>query len=226
VFHSKIDVPSSNSSKEPSKHLKNSSAATKKKQKKRKKYDLEPDTASDLKETICKEKVTLIDNNVKSKYDENKTKEEIKAKCDDIGKLEEEMEEGEISSDSEDSRAVKKEGLSPRSVASSCDVLTTSDEDEPVKSPSNMYPPCIRAIVLDAPTSVSCASSFTLKKGFLFIVTYQGGSIGREGSQHAIILPDIKVSRVGTYHDTLNLVLQLIEIQCLIVDFVCRIMLL
>lgn len=35
----------------------------------------------------------------------------------------------------------------------------------------------------------------TLKPGSLFIVTYEGGSLGREGEQHSILIPDINVSK-------------------------------
>ncbi|KAF2882120.1 hypothetical protein ILUMI_24042 [Ignelater luminosus] len=49
------------------------------------------------------------------------------------------------------------------------------------------WPPCMRIIVKS--TSVS-----KLKEGTLFIVTYEGGTLGREGN-HSILIPDINISK-------------------------------
>lgn len=52
------------------------------------------------------------------------------------------------------------------------------------------YPPCMRVVVKE--TSLS-----KLRVGSLFIVTYPGGSLGREGNDHSILIPDINISKVS-----------------------------
>ncbi|XP_063982347.1 angiogenic factor with G patch and FHA domains 1 isoform X2 [Diachasmimorpha longicaudata] len=52
---------------------------------------------------------------------------------------------------------------------------------------AKMYPPCMRIIVKE--TNLQ-----KLKVGSLFIVTYTGGSMGREGD-HAVVIPDINISK-------------------------------
>lgn len=49
------------------------------------------------------------------------------------------------------------------------------------------WPPCMRIIVKS--TSVT-----KLKEGTLFIITYEGGTLGREGN-HSILIPDINISK-------------------------------
>lgn len=51
------------------------------------------------------------------------------------------------------------------------------------------YPPCMRIIVKE--TNLQ-----KLKIGSLFIVTYTGGSLGREGD-HSVLIPDINISKVS-----------------------------
>ncbi|KAL6428658.1 hypothetical protein ACFW04_007930 [Cataglyphis niger] len=51
------------------------------------------------------------------------------------------------------------------------------------------YPPCMRIIVKET-------DLLKLKVGSLFLVTYTGGSLGREGD-HSVLIPDINVSK---YH--------------------------
>ncbi|XP_022105639.1 angiogenic factor with G patch and FHA domains 1-like isoform X5 [Acanthaster planci] len=62
--------------------------------------------------------------------------------------------------------------------------------DLPARSVSKVlkvdYPPCIRMIV---------TKSDTLKPGSLFIITCAGGTIGREGSNHALLIQSVKVSK-------------------------------
>lgn len=55
---------------------------------------------------------------------------------------------------------------------------------------ANAWPPCLRIIVTE--TAVK-----GLQVGTLFLVTYLGGSIGREG-EHAVLIPDINISKVGS----------------------------
>lgn len=50
------------------------------------------------------------------------------------------------------------------------------------------YPPSLRLIVLET-------AQPKLRVGQLFLVTYKGGSLGREGA-HDVIIPDINVSKV------------------------------
>ncbi|XP_049831674.1 angiogenic factor with G patch and FHA domains 1 isoform X3 [Schistocerca gregaria] len=52
---------------------------------------------------------------------------------------------------------------------------------------SKAYPPCMRIVVKE--TNVD-----KLKIGTLFIVTYTGGTLGREGD-HSVLIPDINVSK-------------------------------
>ncbi|XP_015117994.1 angiogenic factor with G patch and FHA domains 1 isoform X2 [Diachasma alloeum] len=49
------------------------------------------------------------------------------------------------------------------------------------------YPPCMRIIVKET-------NLHKLKVGSLFIVTYTGGSMGREGD-HSVLIPDINISK-------------------------------
>lgn len=62
------------------------------------------------------------------------------------------------------------------------------------------YPPSLRLMVLE--TNLP-----KLKVGELFIVTYKGGTLGREGA-HDVIIPDINVSKVRLSHSTLNSLLK------------------
>lgn len=55
------------------------------------------------------------------------------------------------------------------------------------------WPPCMRVIIKE--TSIP-----KLKVGALFIVTCDGGTLGREG-EHAILIPDINVSK---HHATIS----------------------
>lgn len=52
---------------------------------------------------------------------------------------------------------------------------------------SNQWPPCMRVIIEESPLP-------SLKQGSLHIITFEGGSIGREG-KHDILIPDINVSK-------------------------------
>ncbi|XP_068620280.1 angiogenic factor with G patch and FHA domains 1-like isoform X5 [Battus philenor] len=53
---------------------------------------------------------------------------------------------------------------------------------------AKQHPPCIRLIVRE--TNLQ-----KLKVGSLFVITKDGGSIGREGDQHAVVIRDSNVSR-------------------------------
>ncbi|GJQ80172.1 hypothetical protein Trydic_g23749 [Trypoxylus dichotomus] len=62
-----------------------------------------------------------------------------------------------------------------------------NSEDEKYSESSNHWPPCIRVVVED--TSIP-----GLKTGSLYVITYEGGTLGREG-KHDILLNDINVSK-------------------------------
>lgn len=53
---------------------------------------------------------------------------------------------------------------------------------------ARLYPPSLRLVVLET-------AQPKLRVGQLFIITYKGGSLGREGA-HDVIIPDINVSKV------------------------------
>lgn len=54
------------------------------------------------------------------------------------------------------------------------------------------HPPCMRVIVRE--TNLP-----KLKVGSLFLITKDGGTVGREGEQHTIIIRDHNVSRVPNF---------------------------
>lgn len=56
---------------------------------------------------------------------------------------------------------------------------------------SKAWPPCMRIIVKE--TNVK-----NLKSGTLFLVTYDGGTLGREGD-HQVLIPDLNISKVFFY---------------------------
>lgn len=100
-----------------------------------------------------------------------------------------EVEEGEISSSNEPSDDGKSES-SRDSGGENCETGESSEDDEE-------FPPCIRAIVLE-----SCSTE--VKKGSLGgIITCMGGTLGRDGDNHAIILPDMSVEKVLMIHYSL-----------------------
>lgn len=68
------------------------------------------------------------------------------------------------------------------------DISTNSESDyEEEPDLAKSYPPCIRVIVKETDLP-------KLKVGSLFLVTYTGGSLGREGD-HSVLIPDINVSK-------------------------------
>ncbi|KAL6428657.1 hypothetical protein ACFW04_007930 [Cataglyphis niger] len=70
------------------------------------------------------------------------------------------------------------------------DISTNSESDyEEEPDLAKSYPPCMRIIVKET-------DLLKLKVGSLFLVTYTGGSLGREGD-HSVLIPDINVSK---YH--------------------------
>ncbi|XP_077989398.1 angiogenic factor with G patch and FHA domains 1-like [Glandiceps talaboti] len=89
-------------------------------------------------------------------------------------KSDSEMEEGEISDSS------KEESLEVMETES-----FTEDEEEEDEIVKEHWPACVRLIATE---------SESLKLGTLFIITYMGGTIGREDS-HSVCIPDIGVSK-------------------------------
>ncbi|XP_014205195.1 angiogenic factor with G patch and FHA domains 1 [Copidosoma floridanum] len=121
---------------------------------------------------LCKS-LQKITKKTKLSSEENSGSESEKHKCSD----DDSEEEGQLpTSSSED------ESYEDSYSSSNSDCETKKDEDL-----AKTYPPCMRVIVKE--TNLT-----NLKVGYLFIVTYMGGSIGREGD-HSIIIPDINVSK-------------------------------
>lgn len=57
------------------------------------------------------------------------------------------------------------------------------------------YPPSLRIVVVE--TNLD-----KIDVGKLFLVTYKGGSLGREGT-HDVLIPDINISKVSSYKSNL-----------------------
>lgn len=87
-----------------------------------------------------------------------------------------ELEEGECSDTSSD-----EEDFSCDKV----DSTTTNSDDETI---AKHHPPCMRVIVRE--TTIP-----KLRVGTLFLITKDGGTVGREGEHHTILLKDTNVSR-------------------------------
>ncbi|XP_061721183.1 angiogenic factor with G patch and FHA domains 1 isoform X1 [Cydia pomonella] len=94
------------------------------------------------------------------------------------------LEEGECS-DSEDEKEDKKEEEEVESDDSDASMSTISNDDDSI---ARHHPPSMRVIVRD--TNLP-----KLKVGTLFLVTKDGGTVGREGSNHTILIEDYNVSR-------------------------------
>lgn len=70
----------------------------------------------------------------------------------------------------------------------SSDVISSSEDEADSESDLNKrWPPCMRVIVEESQVP-------SLKKGSLHIITFEGGSIGREGN-HSITISDINISK-------------------------------
>ncbi|CAK1584605.1 unnamed protein product [Parnassius mnemosyne] len=102
-------------------------------------------------------------------------KEEVKVEKED------EMEDGECSETDGEEEADK-----DNEEDSDLNNSTSTDTDD--ESVTKYHPPCIRLIVRESNLQ-------KLKVGSLFLITKDGGSIGREGDQHAIVINDSNVSR-------------------------------
>ncbi|XP_011150988.1 angiogenic factor with G patch and FHA domains 1 isoform X2 [Harpegnathos saltator] len=98
-------------------------------------------------------------------------------------KYEENLEEPEDGECSESDNDDISEEITP-------DLSTSSESDrEEEQDLAKSYPPCMRIIVKE--TNLA-----KLKMGCLFLVTYTGGSLGREGD-HSVLIPDVNISK---YH--------------------------
>ncbi|XP_044744672.1 angiogenic factor with G patch and FHA domains 1 isoform X1 [Coccinella septempunctata] len=75
------------------------------------------------------------------------------------------------------------------SESGSSDQMSSSEEEADSESSevAKRWPPCMRVIVEESVVP-------NLKKGSLHIITYEGGSIGREG-KHSIVIADINISK-------------------------------
>ncbi|KPJ03949.1 Angiogenic factor with G patch and FHA domains 1 [Papilio xuthus] len=94
--------------------------------------------------------------------------------------IDDELEDGECSETDCDDRSEVEDD-----VESIISISTATDDDDSI---AKHHPPCMRLIVRE--TNVQ-----KLKIGSLFVITKDGGSIGREGEQHAIVIKDNNVSR-------------------------------
>lgn len=91
----------------------------------------------------------------------------------------EELEDGECSDTSTENEADDEDDKK-----SNISTSTASDDESVAKH----HPPCMRVIVRETTLP-------KLRVGSLFIVTKDGGTVGREGEQHTILLRDHNVSR-------------------------------
>ncbi|CAG9795713.1 unnamed protein product [Diatraea saccharalis] len=98
------------------------------------------------------------------------------AKTVDLNEIDD-LEDGECSNTESEYSDVEEE--------ETCDSTSTASDDDLV--PRN-HPPCMRIIVKDTTLP-------RLRVGSLFVITKDGGSIGREGDHHCIVLRDENVSR-------------------------------
>ncbi|XP_077295160.1 uncharacterized protein LOC143917461 isoform X2 [Arctopsyche grandis] len=88
------------------------------------------------------------------------------------------------------SKKAKKVGLceSFEDISNSIAAMSLHGCRNALESIAPHHPPCIRIIVSES-------SVGTLKVGSLFILTKEGGTLGREGTSHAILIPEENVSR-------------------------------
>ncbi|KAH9643633.1 hypothetical protein HF086_006109 [Spodoptera exigua] len=93
----------------------------------------------------------------------------------------EEMEDGECS----DTSSSSSDDDDDDDVKSNASTSTATDDESVAKH----HPPCMRVIVRETKLP-------KLRVGNLFIITKDGGTVGREGEQHIILLKDHNVSRV------------------------------
>ncbi|XP_017891349.1 angiogenic factor with G patch and FHA domains 1 isoform X2 [Ceratina calcarata] len=119
-------------------------------------------------------------------HDQNRKQRKTRKATKDMGKkrklakrdeqFEDELEEGECSSNDSNSNDITPE------------LCTSSDSDhEDEQDLAKPYPPCMRIIVKETDLP-------KLRVGSLFIVPYTGGSLGREGD-HSVLIPDINISK-------------------------------
>ncbi|XP_053614738.1 angiogenic factor with G patch and FHA domains 1-like isoform X2 [Plodia interpunctella] len=92
----------------------------------------------------------------------------------------EQLEDGECS----DTDSEEEDNNSEKAEESDASTATATDDESVAKH----HPPCMRVIVRE--TSLP-----KLKVGSLFLVTKDGGTVGREGDHHTIVIRDTNVSR-------------------------------
>ncbi|XP_047997190.1 angiogenic factor with G patch and FHA domains 1 isoform X2 [Leguminivora glycinivorella] len=95
------------------------------------------------------------------------------------------LEEGECSDSEDEAEDKKKVEEEVESDDSDASVSTFSNDDDSI---AKHHPPSMRVIVRE--TNLP-----KLKVGTLFLVTKDGGTVGREGSSHCILIEDYNVSR-------------------------------
>ncbi|XP_078668378.1 uncharacterized protein LOC144909878 isoform X1 [Branchiostoma floridae x Branchiostoma belcheri] len=98
-----------------------------------------------------------------------------------------ELEEGEVVDSAEEDCVNVEEDKQSEDSDSSSESDDSSGESEESDESSLQWPPCIRVMVDE---------SDTLRPGSLFIITCDGGTIGREKDMgHAIRIPDVNISK-------------------------------
>ncbi|XP_063367034.1 angiogenic factor with G patch and FHA domains 1 isoform X1 [Cydia amplana] len=113
-------------------------------------------------------------------FDDADMKEKAEKKTEDT----QDLEEGECS-DSEDEKEDNKKEEEVDSDDSDGSMSTISNDDDSI---AKHHPPSMRVIVRETTLP-------KLKVGTLFLVTKDGGTVGREGSTHTILIEDYNVSR-------------------------------
>ncbi|XP_059060911.1 angiogenic factor with G patch and FHA domains 1-like isoform X2 [Achroia grisella] len=175
VFHSYPDRSASNPALE----------AHEKKKAKKQKRDKEEDATNKASKTkrrkiLKKKKESHLDQNDTANNKNSDDREKDIFSVDETEKDKkgsDELEDGECS----ESDCEKSENEDNKSNAST----STATDDESV---AKHHPPCMRVIVKD--TNLP-----KLKVGSLFLITKDGGTIGREGDQHVILIKDHNISR-------------------------------
>ncbi|XP_013187483.2 angiogenic factor with G patch and FHA domains 1 isoform X1 [Amyelois transitella] len=131
-------------------------------------------------DVISKEEDAIFkDEEVVSKKEEVMSKENIEDECKKTVDKEQ-LEDGECSETGSEDEDENSENTEDSDASTS----TATDDDSVAKH----HPPCMRVIVRETKLP-------KLKVGSLFLVTKDGGTVGREGEQHTIIIRDTNVSR-------------------------------
>ncbi|XP_037295256.1 angiogenic factor with G patch and FHA domains 1 isoform X1 [Manduca sexta] len=147
-----------------------------------------------LKKKIAKKPKTNVENIENNDQAEetdrelNKTKETSDSKIEESNEkgLDEDKEKNVVDPELEDGECSETESEASSDETNKSKASTSTDSDD--ESVAKHHPPSMRVIVRE--TNLT-----KLKVGNLFLITKDGGTIGREGDQHVIIINDHAVSR-------------------------------